>query len=767
MAEIEKPGSSAQMADSSGAPSCCSARMEEKELSFYISNHDQSPVHRVIHPIVGKTNFVFDAKGVMENIRGEAIALLVKDSQNITVRNVIFDWERPTMTEARITGFADGETVVEVDGEYCPMSVVNGRLFAVGPGWTNLVRACRLFDGATREQMPEAADIRISFPVRQSAEGRFVLKHDFSKCGRGMKVGDILAFRPPRRDFPAMVVYNSKNVVFEDVVVHDAKGMALIAQRSENVTWRGSRAASDKTSGVFPRPGAYSSTHADASHFSNVRGLVTVENCWFEGMMDDAINIHSTCLAVTNVSGRTLTCRYMHHQAVGFEVFLPGEKLRFINGRKLETGPEMKVVDVKMLGEREVELTLDGDIPDGWGAGDAVENADYQPAAIFRNNVIVHNRARGSLFTTPRPILIESNLFVRVTGAPLLFSGDDYYWYESGACRDVVIRGNVFSNCYTAAGGYSKGILSFYPVVREPAIQEKAYHGNILVEDNLFHGFDAPLLFALSVENLLWRNNRYEYNTLYRGCEEPPFVLRKCRNVTIDGRKCAADTCFVPASGRVESDFGGGWMQKKEDGAWSREKTFTLPPSAENQMVFLDIVGKGTAFEVALNGMSLGSVNSSQASVRINLTPAIKRPGEENHIVFKCRDRAFEGRAVKLVRTAPVHIGFKGVGIDAKTQNDGSVMVEVKVDVKGPLPFVKSINAEKGVWGGDVRVESRVIGEEGLCIRKPKTVASGGECPYRLETKLYYVGDLVDVVTNTFKVGFPRGAKTHSSGVAR
>lgn len=391
MAEIEKPGSSAQMADSSGAPSCCSARMEEKELSFYISNHDQSPVHRVIHPIVGKTNFVFDAKGVMENIRGEAIALLVKDSQNITVRNVIFDWERPTMTEARITGFADGETVVEVDGKYCPMSV----------------------------------------------------------------------------------------------------------------------------------------------------------------------------------------------------------------------------------------------------------------------------------------------------------------------------------------------------------------------------------------ENLLWRNNRYEYNTLYRGCEEPPFVLRKCRNVTIDGRKCAADTCFVPASGRVESDFGGGWTQKKEDGAWSREKTFTLPPSAENQMVFLDIVGKGTAFEVALNGMSLGSVNSSQASARINLTPAIKRPGEENHIVFKCRDRAFEGRAVKLVRTAPVHIGFKGVEIDAKTQNDGSVMVEVKVDVKGPLPFVKSINAEKGVWGGDVRVESRVIGEEGLCIRKPKTAASGGECPYRLETKLYYVGDLVDVVTNTFKVGSPRGAKTHSSGVAR
>ena len=740
----------------------------EGRYSFYISNHHQSPSHRVIHPIVGKTNFVYDAKGRLEEVRGEGIAFLVRDCENVTIRNLRLDYARPMLTETRIAGFEGGRTILDYDRKRCPMMVKDGLLFMVGEGFTNRVRSCRLFDGRTFEQTPGAEDVFLAENIFvRLPDGKISVDADLSKYGVGCKVGDVAVLRPDRRDNPAIVVYNSKNVLFEDVVVHDAKGMVLIAQRSENVTWRGTGKAEDKTSGVFPRPGGYATSHADATHFSNVKGTVVVENSWFEGMMDDAINVHSTCLAITNVSGRTLTCRYMHHQAIGFEVFKPGETLRFMNGERLENGPEVKVSAVDMLNEREVEITIDRDVPKGWGVGDAVENADYQCAAVFRNNIVRHNRARGTLFTTPKPVLVESNLFYKVTGASILFSGDNYYWYESGACRDVVIRGNVFSNCYTAAGGYSKGILSFYPVVREPGIQEKAYHGNILVEDNLFHGFDAPLLFALSVENLLWRNNRYEYNTLYRGREEPPFVLRKCRNVTIDGRKCAADTCFVPASGRVESDFGGGWTQKKEDGAWSREKTFTLPPSAENQMVFLDIVGKGTAFEVALNGMSLGSVNSSQASVRINLTPAIKRPGEENHMVFKCRDRAFEGRAVKLVRTAPVHIGFKGVEIDAKTQNDGSVMVEVKVDVKGPLPFVKSINAEKGVWGGDVRVESRVIGEEGLCIRKPKAAASGGECPYRLETKLYYVGDLVDVVTNTFKVGSPRGAKTHSSGVAR
>ena len=41
-----------------------------ENLSFYIYNHDQSPVHRVIHPIVGKTNFVYDAKGALEKVPG-------------------------------------------------------------------------------------------------------------------------------------------------------------------------------------------------------------------------------------------------------------------------------------------------------------------------------------------------------------------------------------------------------------------------------------------------------------------------------------------------------------------------------------------------------------------------------------------------------------------------------------------------------------------------------------------------------------------------
>ena len=718
---------------------CPSLLADEGNYSFYISNHDHCPVRRVVHPIVGKTNFVYDANGKIELVRGEGIAFLIKDCENVTIRNLTIDYERPMVTECRIAAFEGRRTILEYDRAKCPMLVVGGRLFMVGSGYTNETRTCRLFDGRTREQIPQAKDVYLDEGVfKELPDGRLSVDFDFSRCGRGCRIGDVVVFRPRKRDCPAIVVYNSKNVVFEDVVVHDAKGMALIAQRSENVTWRGTGRAEDKTSGVFPRSGGYASTHVDATHFSNVRGRVVVENSYFEGMMDDAINVHSTCLAVTNVSGRTLKCRYMHHQAVGFEVFKPGETLRFINGRKLENGPEVKIAAVDMLNEREVLLTLECDVPKGWGVGDAVENADYQCEAIFRNNIVRHNRARGTLFTTPKRVLVESNLFHKVTGAAILFSGDNYYWYESGACNDVVIRANVFSNCYTSAGGYSKGIISFYPVVRDPQIQEKCYHRNVLIEDNLFSGFDAPLLFALSVENLCWRNNRIEYNSFYNGCEEPPFIVRKCRNISIDGVDRSADT-------RMDTPLR---HEMQLDGALAHHR-FSLPSHTEGQLVFLDIEEPVRDVQIWLNGILVGGEVDTPLPRRINLTPAVKATGEENVLEIKGGQPC---AVLRLVQTSPIHVGFKGVETFARKNADGTVEVFATVDVKGPLPFVKSLKTDAKVWGGEVKVENRVLGENGMVIKKPRFWTLHSPHSYQLETRLYYVGRLVDVVTNSFKI---------------
>ncbi len=124
-----------------------------------------------------------------------------------------------------------------------------------------------------------------------------------------------------------------------------------------------------------------------------------VEKALFEGMMDDAINVHSTCLGVMEVVDRhTLKCKYMHRQAVGFEVFLPGEKIRFINGPTLEPGGTATVKTAVKKNYAEMVITVEEPLPSSVRAGDAVENADFYPSVVFRNNIVRNNRARGSLF---------------------------------------------------------------------------------------------------------------------------------------------------------------------------------------------------------------------------------------------------------------------------------------------------------------------------------------------------------------------------------
>ena len=146
-----------------------SAKAEET-LSFYISNHDQSPEHRVVHPIVGRTNFVYDAEGALEKIRGEAIAFYVRDSENVTIRNLRLDWERPCMTEARIVDVEDGETVVEIDRGLFPVAFIGGRMWMTGPGWTNDTELCAAIPSRSWKRIFQAGSTRP--PKRQGCRAR-------------------------------------------------------------------------------------------------------------------------------------------------------------------------------------------------------------------------------------------------------------------------------------------------------------------------------------------------------------------------------------------------------------------------------------------------------------------------------------------------------------------------------------------------------------------------------------------------------------------
>ena len=509
-------------------------------LSFNISNHNQSDPHAVALPLTALTNVTVRGNGSLFQVDGAAIGFAIIDSVNVKLEGIRLDWTRPFISEAVIDGFENGKTRIKVDPVRFPHVYSNGCFYATGTDWTLPVRYLIVARGDTRALVEGTTDyLWKGRPMQRVADGTYLMDIDFSKKGAGARKGDVIALRSPMRTCPGVVVYRAKDTVFEDVSIHSSWGMGLICQFSENFTWRGTGRPEDRKAGVFARPetGRIFSANADASHFSNVKGRIVEENLLFETMMDDAINVHATSVEIIEiVAPDTLRCRFKHNDAYGFELFRAGDRLRFIKGRTLENGPSVKVKSFRLDTSHEMTVVLKYPVPSGFGAGDAVENAEFQPEVVFRSNTVGRNRARGALFTTAGRVVIESNLFDRVSGSALLFSGDAQGWYESGGCRGVLIRGNTFRRCNTSYFQFCDGIISFSPVVRDLAAQKRAYHRGVAVSDNVFETFRTPLLYARSVENLVFSGNKVVYNDKYEWGRpyKGEIVTEHCKDVKSD-----------------------------------------------------------------------------------------------------------------------------------------------------------------------------------------------------------------------------------------
>ena len=440
-----------------------------------VSNHDTPRERRVFLPIQNVTNLVIKSKGARILCDGEGIACGIINASNIRVKGVVFDYTRPFFS---IWTLKDKKLTPTDTKEYSYTCDDQGIIFSTGTGWRERQKIAEFFDGTTRR-----------FLGSVWWDGSIHREFNYPD-------GTIAMTRSPYRPNPCVFLYRASSVSFVDSGAYAAAGMGFLAQRSEDILlqrW--------KTHGTRPI-----ALQADATHFSNCRGRIAVIDGVFEGMVDDAINVHSTSLKIVEQPApNVIVCRFMHHQSKGFEVFRPGEELRPITGDTLEPGESIVVTAVEAPNADFVRVTLAKPLPEMYKVGDAVENATWQPSVVFKGNTVRNSSPRATLFTTPGKIICENNRFENVAGQPIYFAGDARNWYESGACRDVVIRKNVFKNCGYLSG---LGMIQIEPTVHDLKSQKEPYHRNILVEDNVFDTFRLPLVWARSCANVVLRNNK-------------------------------------------------------------------------------------------------------------------------------------------------------------------------------------------------------------------------------------------------------------------
>lgn len=530
---------------------------QARERFAWVSNHDDG-LRRTPFPVWGAKNLEINGSGALLVMRGlRMVPIMIYDSENVTIRNLRIDWNRALHAQGTIVAVNPGDDSFEAEFlPECNARMLDGQLVhgmgeglnrAKAPwqlqpavGWRQNLQWTHWIDAETGAPLPHPQQMPLhafsswnprlqrAAEVEQVGPNRFRFRHALPTLPA---VGTAFAAKGmlmPNRTSPAIHIAGSRDVTVEDVVVHHAGGMGLIAENTENIVLRRYQVRLPENSSRLV------TTTADGSHFSQCSGRILVEDCLFENMLDDAINVHGVHAIVDAApADDRVGIRLRHFQQLGLDYVRPGERIRFCSRETLLPYAERTVKSVRRISEVYYDVTFTEPVRAVLRPDSIVDNASRQPDFVFRGNTVRRNRGRGVLATTGGRVVVEDNLFERPggggMGVTILLEGDAAVWHESGAVEDVTIRRNTFVTLNPRSA-------AIVVAPRQPGVTDvqPPYHRNIRIEGNTFRVAGPILLEANRVAGLRFANNTVAAaNPGAAMPREPSFVLRASEDVAI------------------------------------------------------------------------------------------------------------------------------------------------------------------------------------------------------------------------------------------
>jgi hypothetical protein len=529
-----------------------------QECYIHVSNHDHG-LRRTALPIWDMKNLTIEAEGAILLAHHQAfIPVTVYDSKNITIKGLAIDWAEPLHLQGQVESvdratnsfvavMQHPERIVVKNNKiyhgqfdkklFCskrllsPWQLTPYKEWIQDTEWTHWIDSK---DGSVlnSRRQPNIRDWDYGKNGRPSVvenlgNGRFRFTHTVPQLPEVGYVFVAKGMFSPNRTSPGVHLMNAEEVVFNQLTIHHAGGMGLIAQRCKNVTLDRMRVAPAEGSGRWV------STLAEATHFNLCQGKIVIKNSTFEYMLDDATNVHGVnVLVVAQSSSRSVVAELKHFQQYGLEFARPGERLRFSEQRNLEAYGERRVESVRYINEMRFEITFTEPIEGFLRPGTTMDNLDCQPDLFFIGNRVANNRARSLIFSTEGKVIIADNHFEHPVSEAIKVLGDANFWFESGQVRDVTIKNNVFISrspeCY---------VMEFGP--EETGLLEKSnapFHSNIKVINNEFYVASPKIIQAHRVDGLEFSVNTIRASKWYVPDSRGKSInIERCSNVSVSG----------------------------------------------------------------------------------------------------------------------------------------------------------------------------------------------------------------------------------------
>ncbi len=505
---------------------------------YAISNTTDPDAQAVSIVLENRQNVTLDFQDSVLLFTGWQMPLVLDECRGVTVKNASFDWVTPTAAEGIVTEADHTHVVLHINNEAFPHTVKDGELCFTEDGREPLPAwAAMEYDKETLRVRKGAGDTFPETRVKEIDENTVEMNAFFAVPP---EKGNFLALRFGDRTHAGVFCQESSMLRFENIRVYNCCGIAFVCQFCENVTMNSISVVPNEARGRF-----VSSAHDDAMQFSNCKGQITIENCRFRGMFDDSVNIHGTSTVITHIDRRKLEGEFRERDSAGFARYArSGDIISFMDRRTMDSLASAEVEDFRLTDKTHFEITFTKDVPEAVKADDAMENLTNTPDVRIGNCFVGSARARGILISTPGKVVIENNVF-DTSGSAILCSGDANGWFESGACKDVAITGNVFTeHCLSSDYQFGEGVISLFPVVRTPQNSE-GFHRNIRITNNRFTVSDHRVLYALCVKGLVFSDNTI-VSFDRAGSGKSYTKLEYCRDVT--ERNNRYYECFPPTA---------------------------------------------------------------------------------------------------------------------------------------------------------------------------------------------------------------------------
>lgn len=461
-----------------------------------ISNHGKG-LKRIAFLLEGFRNFIIDLSGSTIVLEDVMIAFALIGCENVHIKNFTLKSLKPLTASGVITDVTDNGFSFKLTGG-SPVRIENGRLISgEANGYSD--RLCwinewRKEDGRISEKYSDTG--LTNYKYVQTAENEFQAER-VVETAVIPTLGNSISIQHSTRYVCGILVDGSVNTKISNYTIYSGIGMGVLAQNSDTVTI--------DTMKVLIGEGSCFSINADATHFVHCKGLIHITNSYFEGQLDDALNVHGIYLRIVEKHENSLILKFMHPEATGIDCVKEGSVMETCDSLSLIPKKCYTVSGVKKLNSEYIEVFFRDDISDV-EIGDDMTEVSYVCDVLFDKNTVTNNRARGMLIAATGKTVITENIF-DTPGAAIKFESDGAYWFESGGTKDVIISKNEFTNCLYVNGAWgSRGIIDV--MKRSKTEEGKYFHKRIEISDNVFKDCTKPLASINNTELLVVKNNK-------------------------------------------------------------------------------------------------------------------------------------------------------------------------------------------------------------------------------------------------------------------